>query len=601
MGSNEKRVTSTTTLLSDTITPSGGRFSFRSSRQSARGAKTSNTSIRPSYQFIAVSGKVESSTCMLSAHGDPRGPTIPTSQYPQDPFRTGALGYQDQRTNKGDASSTRISYSPVTYASVAARKPPNPARCLLETKHTGQPEKPSNVTKNQRSHTQLGPKANNPNRIDPVPCNSGFSSSLEQDPIQSSSIVSCDTPLASSPSGARAGSSNKRRSKNRKKVPGIIELGSLDFPHTSSPLQKSRRPKLRASSLSSLGRSRTLPRNSSGARRYDAPIEISLSQFISAEPQVSPRKPVTSHTVVVQKTQLKGINENARIGKVRETPKTKRPTTLKRAILAERETRKNRRSTSAPATARSGALSAGVPSSKGDVPLLANQEVLTKTGTDVQRPTLHSSSSKSDNKQQDDLVTELMQRLSQLQDRAYVKFAHAPHHRKRTKRFVCGLREVVKHLRLKHIRLVLIARDLEGGASRHCRKLIEPAPTTNEDDTQLSALENILDQIWHLATEDAERPTPILLTHTRRFLGYLSHKSCRVSVIGILSDAGAESIMQNLLALKTGINLPQPLTSCGPCERDQPAHEESQQMIANCLWYCPSDIQGAFASLSIGT
>ncbi|KAG5454354.1 Selenocysteine insertion sequence-binding protein 2 [Clonorchis sinensis] len=599
MSFTEKRVASTTIILSDTTTSSGGRFSLRSSRQSARGAKTSNTGIRLPNQFTAVSGNVESSTCVLSAHGE-RGPTIPTGQYPQDPFRTGAVGYQDQGTNKGDASSTRISYSPITYASVAARKPPNPTRSLLETKPTGQPEKPSNVTKNQSNHIQLGPKANNPNGIDPLPCNSGYNGSLEQNSTQSSAIAGCDAPVVSSPSSARAGSSNKRRSKNKKKVPGIIELGSVEFPHTSSPLQKSRRPKLRASSLSSLGRSRTLPHNSSGARRYNAPIEISLSQFISAEPQVPFRKPVTSHASVVQKTQLKGINENARIGKVRETPKTKRPTTLKRAILAERETRKNRRCTSAPATARSGALSTGVPSNNGDVQLFANQEVTTKTGTNVQRPTLHSSS-KSDNKQQDDLVTELMQRLSQLQDRAYVKFAHAPHHRKRTKRYVCGLREVVKHLRLKHIRLVLIARDLEGGASRHCRKLTEPPPATNEDDTQLSALENILDQIWHLATEDAERPTPILLTHTRRFLGYLSHKSCRVSVIGILSDAGAESIMQNLLALKTGINLPQPLTSFGACERDQPAREESQQMMANCMWHCPSDLQGAFASLSVGT
>lgn len=593
MGSTEKRVTSTTTLVSDTASPSGGRFPLRSSRQSARGAEPFNASILPSYQFAAVSGSVESSKCK-SALGE-RGPTLPTNQYPQDPSRT------DQRTNKADASSTRISYSPVTYASVAARKPPNSARSPLETKHTGQPEKPS-ITKNQRNSIQLGPKANNPNGIDPVPCSSGYSSSLEQNPIQSSSTVSCDAPVASSPSGARAGSSNKRRSKNRKKVPGLIELGSIEFPHASSPLQKGKRRKLRASSLSSLGRSRTLPHNSSGARRYDAPIEIPLSQFISVEPQVSPRKPVSSHAAVVQKTQLKGINENARIGKVRETPKTKRPTTLKRAILAERETRKNRRSTSAPATARSGALSTGDPSNNGDVPSPANQDVITKTGTNVQRPTLHSSSSKSDNKRQDDLVTELLQRLSQLQDRAYVKFAHAPHHRKRTKRYVCGLREVVKHLRLKHIRLVLIARDLEGGASRHCRKLTEPAPSTNEDDTQLSALENILDQIWHLATEDAERPTPILLTHTRRFLGYLSHKSCRVSVIGILSDAGAESIMQNLLALKTGINLPQPLTSFGSCERDQPTDEESQQTIAtNCMWHCPSDLQGAFASLSVGT
>lgn len=62
-------------------------------------------------------------------------------------------------------------------------------------------------------------------------------------------------------------------------------------------------------------------------------------------------------------------------------------------------------------------------------------------------------------------MSELISRLVTFQDRAYVTHANNPFHLKRTKRLVCGFHEVIKHLRLKHMRIVFVARDLEGNAT----------------------------------------------------------------------------------------------------------------------------------------
>lgn len=67
--------------------------------------------------------------------------------------------------------------------------------------------------------------------------------------------------------------------------------------------------------------------------------------------------------------------------------------------------------------------------------------------------------------QQDMLIAKMLNELATLQDRAHVKYAHAPYHRKRTKRLVCGLHEVVKHLKLRNLHLVILASNLEGRAT----------------------------------------------------------------------------------------------------------------------------------------
>ncbi|KAF8565517.1 hypothetical protein P879_08035 [Paragonimus westermani] len=163
-----------------------------------------------------------------------------------------------------------------------------------------------------------------------------------------------------------------------------------------------------------------------------------------------------------------------------------------------------------------------------------------------------------------------MKQLAHFQDRSFVKFANAPYHRKRSKRFVCGLREVIKHLRLKHLHLVLVARNLERGAINRCWKL-QTEPPQKEVTDELGTLEQILVQIWQLSLE-SDPITPILITHNRYTLARLCHKPGRVSVVGVLSVAGAEQTAKQLLALNTGVNLPNsiitPLAAKGPDERN---------------------------------
>ncbi|KAF5400491.1 hypothetical protein PHET_05920 [Paragonimus heterotremus] len=163
-----------------------------------------------------------------------------------------------------------------------------------------------------------------------------------------------------------------------------------------------------------------------------------------------------------------------------------------------------------------------------------------------------------------------MKQLAHFQDRSYVKFVNAPYHRKRSKRFVCGLREVIKHLRLKHLHLVLVARNLERGATDRCWKL-QTEPTQKEVTDELGTLEQILVQIWQLALE-SDPITPILITHNRHTLARLCHKPGRVSVVGVLSVAGAEQTAKQLLALNSAVNLPKsiitPLVAKGPEEQN---------------------------------
>ena len=58
----------------------------------------------------------------------------------------------------------------------------------------------------------------------------------------------------------------------------------------------------------------------------------------------------------------------------------------------------------------------------------------------------------------DNLVELLLRELGRFQDRVYMK---EPQKLKTKRRYVCGLREVAKHLMLKKLKVVLIARNLD--------------------------------------------------------------------------------------------------------------------------------------------
>ncbi|KAF7247563.1 hypothetical protein EG68_09889 [Paragonimus skrjabini miyazakii] len=357
------------------------------------------------------------------------------------------------------------------------------------------------------------------------------------------------------------------RSKGKKA--NLLEITPLKPVKVSTPKKKRDRSKYRSLSMSTFFDYSSDSFTTSKERKYDAPLVLPLEELLQPiKPASPPKKPLGALT---WDAKLGPINETKRIGKVREVPKTKRPSRLKRALISEREARHLQRSCSAPPNTKVSNL-AVIPVNGGHKSVNEDQPKISHTNNVLESSTGRSipTNLPTISKEQENLVAEFMKQLAHFQDRSFVKFANAPYHRKRSKRFVCGLREVIKHLRLKHLRLVLVARNLERGAINRCWKL-QTEPTQEEVADELGTLEQILVQIWQLALE-SDPITPILITHNRHTLARLCHKPGRVSVVGVLSVAGAEQTAKQLLALNTGVNLPKsistPLAAKGPEEQN---------------------------------
>lgn len=276
--------------------------------------------------------------------------------------------------------------------------------------------------------------------------------------------------------------------------------------------------------------------------KIDTPFVRSLDDFIvpSSDPHSSKK--------VVPVKQLLPIQEapNEKIGKQREAPKVKRPTRLKKAILLERSIRREKRSSSLPSSVN--LFSKAIKSEPSKLsPTSQAQPPEHQENTHFLTTTI-SSLSYADEKK---LVSLLLEKLATYQDRAYVNYAHSAFLRKRTKRFVCGVREVIKHLKLKRVRIILVASNLEGFntkkfMSRKIDTLLECS--VNEDCPDPLALESALEHVWQLATSEGSS-VPIFITHKRRELAKLCHKPTSVSVVAIINLEGAEDIAQQLLAL----------------------------------------------------
>lgn len=181
--------------------------------------------------------------------------------------------------------------------------------------------------------------------------------------------------------------------------------------------------------------------------QFNAPFIRELEEFIITDDELKVTTPLQRQKSLSEK-------HIERIGKPLEVIRNKRPTPLKRSILNERTIRKAQRSQSLPAPVGITFATAESPS-------------VTKT-TEFRTPYSFNSSLKEPNSSseiENYLVSELISRLVAFQDRAYVTHANSPFHLKRTKRLVCGFHEVIKHLKLKHMRIVFVARDLEGNAT----------------------------------------------------------------------------------------------------------------------------------------
>ncbi|KAM6230127.1 selenocysteine insertion sequence-binding protein 2 [Porphyrio hochstetteri] len=243
-------------------------------------------------------------------------------------------------------------------------------------------------------------------------------------------------------------------------------------------------------------------------------------------------------------------------GKQREVPKAKRPTPLKKIILKEREQRKQQRlleqtagakdednvCQSAENTTEDELLQqdsqAAVPVTQLAEGVLENTGIKESTEGSVipkqltsSLPKIHSRKfrdycSQVLSKEVDSCVTDLLKELVRFQDRLYQK---DPVKAKIKRRLVMGLREVLKHLKLKKLKCVII--------SPNCEKIQSKGGL---DDT----LHNIIDCA-------CEQNIPFVFALSRKALGHCVNKAVPVSVVGIFSYDGAQDHFHRMVQLTT--------------------------------------------------
>ncbi|XP_068782651.1 selenocysteine insertion sequence-binding protein 2-like isoform X2 [Struthio camelus] len=249
-------------------------------------------------------------------------------------------------------------------------------------------------------------------------------------------------------------------------------------------------------------------------------------------------------------------------GKQREVPKAKRPTPLKKIILKEREQRKQQHLLEQTAIPKDGDnicqtventtedetlpqdSQAAVPVTQVAV-AQSNSEGFPE-GSGIEDSTESSTASKQLNsslpkihsrrfrdycsqvlsKEVDSCVTDLLKELVRFQDRLYQK---DPVKAKIKRRLVMGLREVLKHLRLKKLKCVII--------SPNCEKIQSKGGL---DET----LHNIIDCA-------CEQNIPFVFALNRKALGRCVNKAVPVSVVGIFSYDGAQDHFHRMVQLTT--------------------------------------------------
>ncbi|XP_052557129.1 selenocysteine insertion sequence-binding protein 2 isoform X1 [Tympanuchus pallidicinctus] len=294
------------------------------------------------------------------------------------------------------------------------------------------------------------------------------------------------------------------------------------------------------------------------SKQYSKPVVFSVAGAIPLLSKESATA-TKNHRLNQEKMPHNPLDSSAPLvkkGKQREVPKAKRPTPLKKIILKERELRKQQHlleQTAVPKDGGNSCVSAenatedeALPQdSQAVVPvmqvvegLLGSTEIKESTESSMTSklstsnlPKIHSRRfrdycSQVLSKEVDSCVTDLLKELVRFQDRLYQK---DPVKAKIKRRLVMGLREVLKHLRLKKLKCVII--------SPNCEKIQSKGGL---DET----LHNIIDCA-------CEQNIPFVFALNRKALGRCVNKAVPVSVVGIFSYDGAQDHFHRMVQLTT--------------------------------------------------
>ncbi|XP_056231892.1 selenocysteine insertion sequence-binding protein 2-like [Seriola aureovittata] len=291
-------------------------------------------------------------------------------------------------------------------------------------------------------------------------------------------------------------------------------------------------------------------------------------------------------------------------GKQREVPKAKKPTPLKKVILKEREERKQRRlleergllpedefkPANDPADEEQCDTNAtdevGSPTEELDdqsefnganQTLKEGDEEATKDETieqhttspvpcSVSQPKIHSRKfrdycSQMLSRDVDECVTTLLKELVRFQDRLYQK---DPMKARMKRRIVMGLREVLKHLKLRKVKCVII--------SPNCERIQSKGG---------------LDEALHTIIDTCrEQGVPFVFALSRKALGRCLNKAVPVSLVGIFNYDGAQDYYHKMIELSSEARrayevMVSSLEQTGQTEAEQAVNMEEELQISS--------------------
>ncbi|XP_062873674.1 selenocysteine insertion sequence-binding protein 2-like [Trichomycterus rosablanca] len=296
------------------------------------------------------------------------------------------------------------------------------------------------------------------------------------------------------------------------------------------------------------------------------PLTLSVGgalPVVHKEPAVQKKHPWKQERVA--HNPLDSTSPLVKKGKQREVPKAKKPSPLKRIILKEREERKQNRlleerdparmtdevsqvesptsenpseitseqATHEPSSDQSWIEEGDQMSSEVNEPNNSAEETTPSTNCNpVPNPSLpkiHSRKfrdycSQILSKDVDECVTTLLKELVRFQDRLYQK---DPMKARMKRRLVMGLREVLKHLKLRKVKCVIISPNCERVQSKG-----------GLDD----ALHTIIDTC-------REQGVPFVFALSRKSLGRCVSKAVPVSLVGIFNYDGAQDHYHKMIEL----------------------------------------------------
>uniref|UniRef100_A0AAY4BX63 Ribosomal protein eL8/eL30/eS12/Gadd45 domain-containing protein n=1 Tax=Denticeps clupeoides TaxID=299321 RepID=A0AAY4BX63_9TELE len=266
------------------------------------------------------------------------------------------------------------------------------------------------------------------------------------------------------------------------------------------------------------------------------PMDQSRQKKHPRKQEMVPHNPLDSTSPLVKK------------GKQREIPKAKKPTPLKRIILKEREERKQNRLleeqglVSVPSPEIMSEDSAESTMSAPDKQDTANECATGVDGDESEelalpkhnapdQPKLHSRRfrdycSQILSKDVDECVSTLLKELVRFQDRLYQK---DPMKARMKRRLVIGLREVLKHLKLRKVKCVIITPNCERIQSK-----------------------GGLDEVLHTIIEMCQdQGVPLVFALSRKALGRCVCKTVPVSLVGIFNYDGAQDHYHKMIELSS--------------------------------------------------